>query len=180
MRSLFITLCSLTALACVDPVPPAPVDDRAEALEHAINAYRAEHGLPPIASSPSLRLVADTHVWDLEYNLPIEPCSLHSWSDAGPWRSCCYVNESPDLDCMLDKARELSLYDANGYEIAVSYFGPKPLTPTQALSLWMASPSHNDVILNRGPWADAPWLAMWAAITEHYAVVWFGKEVDPH
>lgn len=148
-------------------------------LFEAINDYRAANGLGALRWSPSLAVVAEAHVRDLERNYQAEPCSLHSWSDQGPWSSCCYLRDAPSVACMWDKPAELSGYPGKGYEIAVEVFGARPLDAQRALTEWRASPAHDDVILNRGTWRGATWRAVGVALSEHYAVVWFGKVDDP-
>ena len=79
---------------------------------------------------------------------------------------------------MWDKPREITggVYRGNGYEIAHHGSG---VTPETALRGWQSSSGHNSVIVNNGKWADVHWKAIGAAVSEHYAVVWFGKEADP-
>ncbi len=143
-----------------------------------INAYRVEQGLSEIPVSPSLTLVADTHVKDLENNNPNQGnCNLHSWSSNGNWSSCCYTPDHAQADCMWDKPRELTIYTGNGYEIAA--WSSSDITAEQALSMWQSSSGHHDVILNNNTWANTQWKAIGAAIYKGYAVVWFGSEIDP-
>ncbi|MEA3497116.1 MAG: CAP domain-containing protein, partial [Bacteroidota bacterium] len=60
-------------------------------LYNLIIEYRQEKKLPPIPLSPSLTIVAQTHVKDLADNNPDKGrCNTHSWSDKGKWTSCCY------------------------------------------------------------------------------------------
>lgn len=144
-----------------------------------VNQYRGENGLPAIAASPSLCMVGDAHVVDLNDNAPDAPasCNMHSWSDQGSWSACCYTSDHMQAQCMWDKPRELTAYTGNGYENAAG--GGGTISPTQALNLWKGSPGHNDVILNRGIWADQNWQALGAGIQNGYAVLWFGSSVDP-
>lgn len=144
-----------------------------------VNRERALHGLAPVAHSPALDEVARQHVADLEANYPYEPCNLHSWSQDGPWTACCYSDLAPVPECMWNKPAELTGYEAPGFEIAASVFGKEPITVRRAVDLWLDSPSHRELLLNQGTWADDTWRAAGAAISEHYAVVWFGKEPDP-
>jgi hypothetical protein len=122
--------------------------------------------------------VAEAHVQDLEAHHPdTGSCNLHSWSDQGSFTGCCYTDDHAEAECMWDKPRELTVYTGDGYEIA-AWSGGR-LSPNEALDLWRESSGHHDVILSRGIWASPPWQAMGAAISEHYAVVWFGTEPDP-
>jgi uncharacterized protein YkwD len=171
-----------TTTGVADSTGAAPESDcSAEELEliDLVNAYRGENGLPAIPASPSLCIVGHTHTEDLAMNAPhAEPgCNLHSWSDAGPWSACCYTDDHAQAECMWDKPAELTSYPGNGYENAAG--GGGELTPQQALDLWKASPGHNAVILEQGPWADHPWGALGAGMYEGYAVLWFGDETDP-
>lgn len=144
-----------------------------------VNRERARYGLPAVPRSRALDEVARRHVADLEANYPYEPCSLHSWSAEGPWTACCYSHADPVPECMWNKPAELTAYTAPGFEIAASVFGREPITARRAIALWLDSPAHRKVLLNQGTWADDRWQAVGAAISQHYAVVWFGKEPDP-
>jgi len=142
-----------------------------------INDYRIDIGLDPIGFSPSLTLVAQIHVADLNahyYDFDPE-CNMHSWSDDGSWSSCCYTPDHAEAECMWYKPDELTNYPGYGYEIAA---GGGMLTPELALTLWQGSSGHHDVIINEGIWTS-PWLAMGGAIDGDFAVVWFGHETDP-
>jgi uncharacterized protein YkwD len=143
-----------------------------------VNDYRADNGLPAIALSPSLCLVADTHVHDLADNSPHTApggCNLHSWSDQGPWSPCCYTPDHAQAQCMWDKPAELTSYPGYGYENAASGVN----TAQGALAGWQGSSAHNAVILNQDIWAAHPWSAVGASIYQGYAVLWFGEQADP-
>lgn len=151
---------------------------RAKLLVGVINQYRREQGLDEIPYSPWLTYVARWHIYDLDVNKPNGgSCSPHSWSNKGDWSPCCYVLSNPSGKCMWDKPGELSkgAYKANGFEIAV---GPGEITNQVALKAWQGSKPHLDVILNRDVWANHKWKAIGAGISNSYAVVWFGEEVD--
>ena len=152
----------------------------AQTLYEEVNTYRVTLGLPEVPLSPSLSAVAQAHVDDLEANYPYEPCNLHSWSTENEsWSGCCYESDAPTPKCMWDKPRELTNYPGDGFEIAVSVFGARPISAKRALREWQKSAGHHEVIINQGPWLETDWRAMGVAISEHYAVVWFGKETDP-
>lgn len=165
------------------PMPDAggpPTGCSAVGLEliRLVNEYRADNGLPAIAASPSLCVVSSTHTRDLADNSPHTApggCNMHSWSDRGSWSPCCYTPDHAAASCMWDKPRELTVYPGNGYENA--YRGSSD--PAAALAGWMGSSGHNDVILNRGIWASQPWRALGADVHDGFAVLWFGREVDP-
>jgi Cysteine-rich secretory protein family len=168
-----------TAAGDTGPLQDAPAASGCapEALEliRLVNDYRATNALPAIAASPSLCRVASAHTRDLSAHPPEGSCNLHSWSDQGSWSACCYTSDHAQAQCMWDKPRQLTDYPGNGYENA--FMGSND--PGAALSAWMRSSGHNEVILNRGIWADHPWNALGADIHDGYAVLWFGEENDP-
>ena len=149
------------------------------ALANLVNQYRVQRGLEKIPVSVSLTQVAEAHVLDLENNSPNGDCDLHSWSDQGGWSACCYTSDHAKSRCMWDKPREITQqrYNGNGYEIAA--YSYRAMTAEDALEIWKESGGHQNVIINRGIWAESNWQAMGAAVSAHYAVVWFGHEVDP-
>lgn len=147
-------------------------------LYDMIMEYRKEKGLPNIQLSKSLTFVAQTHVKDLEKSGLINSlCNMHSWSNNGPWTSCCYTNDHARASCMWDKPRELTSYQGNGYEISYGAHGAS-VTAEGALEGWKKSSGHNAVIINQGIWFDNNWMAIGVGISEGYAVVWFGNEYD--
>ncbi len=151
-------------------------NEKAMQLAEVINEYRASKGLSKIPVSPSLTKVAQLHVKDLAENHPNKGvCNLHSWSDKGSWKACCYTSDHKNAKGMWDKPRELTSYKGNGYEIAAASSGS--LTAANALAMWKGSPGHHNVIINKGMW-KREWKAMGAAIYKGYAVVWFGHEKD--
>ncbi len=152
------------------------VDDDDMELYRLINAYRVENGLPELPLSPSLSLVARTHVMDSRQNMPDQgECNLHSWSNEGSWGGCCYTSDHAEAQCMWDKPRELTAYPGNGYEISARGSG----SAEGMLNLWKGSPGHNNVILNAGSWTQ-PWGAIGVAMDAGgYSHVWFGHEADP-
>ncbi|MFK7846855.1 MAG: CAP domain-containing protein [Rhodothermales bacterium] len=151
----------------------------ADELISTINAYRVANGLPAIAPSRTLNLVAKLHVDDLQVNNPDKGiCNMHSWSNAGDWSACCYKDINPKTACMWNKPREISgsKYSANGYE--VSAWLSEQMNAESALALWKKSSGHHEVIMNRGSWSAVRWRAIGAAMSENYAVVWFGTSRD--
>ena len=205
MRAIVVAIAGLGSFACSEEPLPDRNDDADEAglgavdsgnpgendppelswqatdleleLYEAINDYRAANSLPPIPYSPSLSRVARTHSTDLLQESPhtVGDCNLHSWSDAGPWSSCCYTPDHAEAACMWDKPRELTDYPGNGYEISV--FGTT--TAQDALDAWKGSAGHNNVILNLEGWVDFPWSAMGVGADGAFINVWFGGESDP-
>lgn len=152
--------------------------DESYFLAEKINQYRAEQGLPPIPISNSMTAVAQAHVNDLENTPLIEGCNLHSWSDQGNWSHCCYTPDHAQVQCALDKPREISNnhYLDDGYEIVAQ--NDNTMTAEQALQQWKVSEEHNIAILNQGKWVDHHWQAMGVAISAHHAAVWFGEATD--
>jgi hypothetical protein len=151
-------------------------------LYHLINEYRRQKGLSPIPLSKNLTYVAKLHAQDLAENLPYNRrCNLHSWSDKGPWTSCCYTEDHARAECMWNKPKEVSNYTGYGYEIA--YWTDEPLNAVnfakKALSGWQRSVPHNIVMVNQGRWKGKHWNAMGVGVYKGYAMVWFGEEADP-
>lgn len=171
-----VLLMLICFIGCDDPDAEAP-DQWGEDLVNMINHYRNQNGLESIPYSPALTETAVAHVEDLGDNHPDEKgdCNLHSWSDQGDWTPCCYTPDHAEAQCMWDKPAEIAGYPGYGYEIAAK---GTDLDPDQALGLWKNSTGHNDVILNQGIWTDNTFLAIGAAITKQYAVVWFGESED--
>lgn len=146
-------------------------------LYNLITDYRRSNNLPDIPISPNLTRVAKLHVRDLTENNPVTAkCNLHSWSNKGPWKPCCYTSGHQQAKCMWDKPRELSRYRGNGYEIA--FYHSNAVRAEDALKGWKSSSGHNDVILNSGIWKNITWKAVGIGIEGMYGVVWFGMEPD--
>ncbi len=150
-------------------------------LAAEINDYREARGLPEIPWSPALAEVAEVHLADIEAHDPAaRECSLHSWSDDGPWTPCCYQTGDPaSAQCMRDKPGELAGddYPHAGFEIVA--WRSEAMTEATALEIWRRSPAHYAVLANEGVWASREWQALGAALSEEHAVVWFGLEPDP-
>lgn len=140
--------------------------------------YRNQKGLRTIPLSRSLTFVAQTHVKDLQNSGVVNSmCNMHSWSNNGPWTSCCYTSDHAKASCMWDKPRELTNYKGNGYEISYGSYGAS-VTSEGALNGWKESNGHNAVIINQGIWANSNWNAIGVGMSKGYAVVWFGEETD--
>lgn len=147
-------------------------------LYDMIMEYRKAKGLPSIPLSKSLTFVAQTHVQDLQTNgIKNGTCNLHSWSTNGRWTSCCYTDDHARASCMWDKPRELTSYQGHGYEIAFSIYGASANAEV-ALNSWKESSGHNAVLINKGIWVRKNWKAIGVGISQGYAVVWFGEELD--
>lgn len=172
-KRILILLCLLqTAFISFTQV----LSDEERKLYDLVMDYRAQKGLPAIPVSPSLTMVAQIHVKDLQENKPVtETCNMHSWSTKGKWTACCYTKDHANANCMWSKPRELTSYKGNGYEI--SFMNSAQASAEGALAGWKSSPGHNAVIVNEGVW-NSKWNAIGVGILGNYAVIWFGKELD--
>jgi len=157
--------------------PPTTATGEEEMLFNQINEYRETRGLSVIPYSAALTKVAQLHAKDLMENYSQGGrCNMHSWSDKGPWKSCCYRDNHKNPECMWEKPLEIAGYDSPGYEIA--YWHSAAAQPNTALEVWKKSPGHHAVIANLGVFKDAEWKAMGVGIYQGYAVVWFGEKED--
>ena len=148
------------------------LDAEEKRLYNLINQYRAQNGLPPIPFSPSLTLVANRHVQDLQKNIKTV---THSWSNC-PYKS----SNRATYNCMWKAPQRLrTAYPGYGYENAHGGSGGYRANASSALKSWKSSSAHNAVILNQSIWRSRPWRALGIGIYGGYAVLWFGEEVDP-
>ncbi len=150
-------------------------------LHRLINEYRARSGLSPIPLSLNLTKVAQTHAADLYYNNPHEDdqCNMHSWSEEGDWKPCCYTYDHANAECMWNKPREISNYKGDGYEIAFYISSVSGISMAEeSLDSWKQSLPHNNVIINRGMFRNVEWNAIGIGIYKGYVTVWFGQEKD--
>jgi uncharacterized protein YkwD len=151
-------------------------------LYKLINEYRAQKGLPAVKLSASLSFVARTHAKDQSDNFKDGGrCNMHSWSKSATWSSCCYSPDHKRAKCMWDKPRELTNYQADGFEI--SFYSTYPYSSPEVfardiLNGWKKSPGHNDVIMNKRIWKNMKWQAIGIGINGDYADVWFGAAED--
>ena len=150
-----------------------------------INLYRGRRGLPAVAISRSLVQTARVHVQDLQDNyLPNTRdrrglhCNLHSWSSRGSWQPVCYTSDHAYADLMRSKPREITAraYDEVGYEVA--YYSSSEATPGKAMEAWSKSQRHRDLIFEMAKWSGAHLKAVGAAVSDNYAVAWFGETPD--
>lgn len=169
------------------PPPGSCLTSEETLLAQQLNAYRVANGLASIPVSKSLTTVAHWHVLDLILNNPHSgtdsrglPCNSHSWSDQGYWTPVCYTPDHAYASGMWNKPREITfdVYDSAGFEIAAWVSGGS-ISASRALSLWLQSPPHNAVISEQGVWQGYNWRAMGVGMYRRYAVVWFGRPVDP-
>ena len=158
----------LTSKSCIGD----DVDSEESKLHQLVNEYRGQYGLSAIPLSPSLSLVANRHVRDLHENIGY---LTHGWSN------CPYDASNSDTHpCMWQAPQRFGTsYTGNGFENAIGASNGYQATATSSLEGWKNSSSHNAVILNKGIWNKYPWNALGVGIYKGYAVLWFGKEVDP-
>lgn len=154
------------------------ISSEEQKLYQLLNEHRNQYGLQAIPLSVSLTNVAQTHVRDLSNYPPSQygQCNLHSWSDNGPWSSCCYTPDHAQAQCMWSKPKELTSYTGAGYEISAM---ATTMSAQTALNIWKASSGHNAVMINQSTWAGVTWNAVGVGINNNYAVIWFGEEKDP-
>jgi hypothetical protein len=153
-------------------------------LVRLVNQYRVANGLPAVTSSRWLNATAQWHLWDRQNNPAAVGgiCNTHSWSNSPPagvtWTGMCYTADHAQAAQMWAKPSQISVgvYVGNGFELAADAPGQ---TPANALAQWQASPSHNPVILNQGPWSGIQFRAIGASISGPFAVLWFGDGQDP-
>jgi hypothetical protein len=175
MRLLFIAL--LGCFICSSFSPSSlQLKPQEQELYDLLNAYRKQRGLRAIPLSSKLTQVARLHVYDLETNQPATGrCNLHSWSNKGKWKGCCYTGNEASAKCMWNKPKELTDYPAAGFEIAA--FATN-MSPQVAMEVWKSSRGHNAVMINKGTWNDMNWQAVGVGISDDYAVIWFGTVAD--
>jgi hypothetical protein len=153
------------------------ISDEEVKLYELINNYRKSINLVEIPLSKSLCYVAKKHVTDLHTNKPdTGTCNFHSWSDKGNWVACCFEKEIKDKSCMLNKPKELTSYGGSAYEII--YWENKQATADKSFRQWKETSVARSVISNYKNWEAYSWNAMGVAISEGFAIAWFGEEVD--
>lgn len=146
-------------------------------LYQLITEYRKAMNLDAIPLSKSLCYVAKTHVIDLITNNPdTNTCNFHSWSDKGDWTACCFEKEIKDKSCMLNKAREITLYPGSAYEII--YWENKSADAEKAFNQWRETSVARSLITNFKNWETFDWYAMGVGIQGGFAIAWFGEEPD--
>lgn len=79
---------------------------------------------------------------------------------------------------MWNKPREITAGRYPGFGFEILAWHSRHMTPAIALNQWQRSSLHNDLIVNQGTWTNTRWQAVGAAVSKHYAVVWFGREPD--
>ena len=177
LKTCLSLLCVYFLMISPDVIAEPSQEERK--LFNLLNAYRVSHGLPEIALSASLTLVAQTHVRDLSDNLPEGQCNMHSWSASGQWSACCYTPDHAQSRCMWNKPRELTGYKGHGYEITFGGADGYQANADAALEGWINSSAHQAVMLNKAVWQGRQWRAVGVGIYKGYAAVWFGSDADP-
>jgi hypothetical protein len=156
--------------------------DEEKKIYNYIMAYRAQNNLPNIPLSPSLTIVAQTHVKDLAMNKPdLGSCNAHSWSGNGNWKPVCYTADHKQASLMWSKPKELTSYQGNGFEIAAGSNGCCSnfvMTAEYAVEGWKKSSGHNAVMINQDVWKTLKWNAIGIGLYKGFAVVWFGEQLD--
>lgn len=146
-------------------------------LFNLVNDLRKQNKLEIIPLSWSLSKVSDMHIHDLQsWNPQEKGCSLHSWSETGPWKPCCNTKDPSGTRCMNDKPSELTGYSGKGYELI--YWDDETATPFDAFELWKQVEASREMILNKGKWESKSWKAMGVGIENGYAVIWLGDKTD--
>jgi len=142
-----------------------------------INQYRKSKNLPAVQLSAELTKVAKIHAHDLDTNHPdTGVCNMHSWSDKGTWKNCCYTEDHKNSKLMWSKPGELTNYKSEGYEIAYKTSGN--IVPSEVLTCWKKSTGHNNVITEKGTFNKIKWKAIGISAEGYYVLIWFGTEPD--
>lgn len=153
------------------------IDSDALILFNMINDFRRSNKLPVIPLSRSLCFVATLHIDDLRSaNAADNDCGVHSWSDKGNWKPCCYSKDPARNACMSNKPKELTGYQGSGYEVV--YWSEETATPLAAMELWRSTPISKSVFLNQDKWQARQWKAIGVALSDGYAIVWLGDKPD--
>lgn len=165
------------AISQTDTIHNYCINTKEKEMLKLINDYRKTKRLPAINLSPELTKVAKIHARDLNTHHPdVGKCNMHSWSDKGKWKACCYTDDHKKAALMWSKPSELTKYKGNGYEIA--YQSSDSPAPSEALALWKKSPGHNSVITESGIFKKMKWKAIGIAVEGEYILIWFGAEAD--
>ena len=144
----------------------------------SITQYRISLNLTAVPLSKSLTTVAKIHLNDLENNPPSIECSNNSWSSKGKWTPCCYTDNLVSKECMYYKAKELTDYKDNAFELVYFEHESNVSIPEKALKRWKLLPETNDMLIGQNDWKNIIWKAMGIAIGKRYAILWLGAEKD--
>lgn len=146
-------------------------------LYNLVNEYRRAMKLSDIPLSKSLCFVAKTHLNDLIQHKPdTGSCNMHSWSNKGEWKACCFQKDKNGKQCMKSKPKEITKYPGSAYEIV--YWESKEATHDIAFKQWRETAASQSVIINSKEWDEFSWNAIGVGISGGYAAVWFGEDLD--
>lgn len=146
-------------------------------LYNLVNEYRRAMKLPDIPLSKSLCFVAKTHLNDLIQHKPdTGSCNMHSWSDKGEWKACCFQKVKADKPCVQKKPTEITKYPGSAFEIV--YWESKEASPEMAFKQWRETKPSQSMLINNEDWTDFSWNAVGVGISGSYAAIWFGEELD--
>jgi len=146
-------------------------------MYNLINDLRRQNKLPVIPLSKSLSIVSKVHIDDLLTSKPQEQeCGLHSWSNKGNWKSCCYNKDPMGSKCMNSKPFEITGYPGLGFELV--YWEEETATANEAYDLWKQVDASSDMILNKGKWQLRVWKAMGVGMKNGFAIIWLGDKPD--
>jgi uncharacterized protein YkwD len=153
------------------------INSEEQELQRLINQYRAQYQLPYIPLSPSLSIVANRHLRDLQENAQFYSRTGQNWRFG--WSNCPFDGKNPStFNCMWTAPQRLkTAYPGKGYEMICGGLGK--ISAETALNCWRRSAANNEVILNQGSWLNYQWKAIGIALDKGYAVLWFGQEFDP-
>lgn len=146
-------------------------------LYQMINDFRKANKLSVIPISASLCYVAKLHVLDLAVNRPdTSYCSLSSWSDKGPWSSCCHSRMTPNPECILNKPEELTRYSGEGHELC--FYGSFTATADSVVNFFSRLDQSRVLLLNEQKWSFFNWKGIGVAMHGNYASIWVGEILD--
>jgi hypothetical protein len=169
----FIIL-SVSALA---QVPDFCITREEYRLYTLVNEARTKKGLSVVPISRSLCYVAKIHARDLFHNNPdTAGCTLNSWSDQGPWTSCCHSKQTPNPLCILNKPAELAKYPGEGHELC--YWDSETLVPDTVMRFWMSIGQAREILMNENKWSVFSWKAMGIGMYKGYVSLWVGEALD--
>ncbi|NVO18195.1 MAG: SPOR domain-containing protein [Bacteroidetes bacterium] len=185
----FLSVIGLMLLTGILPVSGQPVKSMGKdtsaycisqeevILYNLVNDFRRQNRLPVIPLSMSLSIVSRTHIDDLlSTKQQDKECGLHSWSDKGKWKPCCYNKDPMASKCMNVKPFEITGYQGLGFELV--YWDEGTASANEAYGLWTQVDASRDMILNTGKWQFRAWKAMGVGIRDGYAVIWLGDKPD--
>ncbi len=82
------------------------------------------------------------------------------------------------MECSFYKAKELTDYKENSFELLYFEHEDKVSIPDRAIKNWKGNPELNDFLSNKNDWKNLHWRAMGIAVSKRYAIIWLGTEKD--